>query len=133
MAAAAEEKTYSTGRRKTAVARVWLKPGSGAFLINERDDENYFERATGRMVIRQPFEETELLGKFDVLATVRGGGSNAQAGAIRHGITRALIKIDPALRSKLKQAGYVTRDPRKKERKKYGQRGARARFQFSKR
>ena len=133
MAAAAEEKTYATGRRKTAVARVWLKPGSGAFLINERDDENYFERATGRMVIRQPFEETELLGKFDVLATVRGGGSNAQAGAIRHGITRALIKIDPALRAKLKQAGYVTRDPRKKERKKYGQRGARARFQFSKR
>ena len=133
MPAAAEEKTYSTGRRKTAVARVWLKPGSGAFLINERDDENYFERATGRMVIRQPFEETELLGKFDVLATVRGGGSNAQAGAIRHGITRALIKIDPALRVKLKQAGYVTRDPRKKERKKYGQRGARARFQFSKR
>jgi small subunit ribosomal protein S9 len=133
MAAAAEEKTYATGRRKTAVARVWLKPGSGTFTINERDDENYFERATGRMVIRQPFEETELLGKFDVLATVRGGGSNAQAGAIRHGITRALIKIDPALRSKLKQAGYVTRDPRKKERKKYGQRGARARFQFSKR
>ena len=133
MAAAAEEKTYATGRRKTAVARVWLKPGAGTFTINERDDENYFERATGRMVIRQPFEETELLGKFDVLATVRGGGSNAQAGAIRHGITRALIKIDPALRSKLKQAGYVTRDPRKKERKKYGQRGARARFQFSKR
>ncbi len=133
MAAAAEEKTYATGRRKTAVARVWLKPGSGGFLINERDDENYFERATGRMVIRQPFEETELLGKFDVLATVRGGGSNAQAVAIRHGITRALIKIDPALRAKLKQAGYVTRDPRKKERKKYGQRGARARFQFSKR
>ena len=133
MAAAAEEKTYATGRRKTAVARVWLKPGSGTFTINERDDENYFERATGRMVIRQPFEETELLGKFDVSATVRGGGSSAQAGAIRHGITRALIKIDPALRSKLKQAGYVTRDPRKKERKKYGQRGARARFQFSKR
>jgi small subunit ribosomal protein S9 len=133
MAAAAEEKTYATGRRKTAVARVWLKPGSGSFTINDRDDENYFERATGRMVIRQPFEETELLGKYDVLATVRGGGSNAQAGAIRHGITRALIKLDPALRSKLKQAGYVTRDPRKKERKKYGQRGARARFQFSKR
>jgi len=133
MAAAAEEKIYATGRRKTAVARVWLKPGSGSFTINERDDENYFERATGRMVIRQPFEETELLGKYDVLATVRGGGSNAQAGAIRHGITRALIKIDASLRVKLKQAGYVTRDPRKKERKKYGQRGARARFQFSKR
>ena len=131
--ALAEERTYATGRRKTAVARVWLQPGSGKFTINDRDDENYFERATGRMVIRQPFEETELLGKYDVLATVRGGGSSAQAGAIRHGITRALIKIDPALRVKLKTAGYVTRDPRKKERKKYGQRGARARFQFSKR
>lgn len=131
--ATAEERTYATGRRKTAVARVWLQPGSGRFTINDRDDENYFERATGRMVIRQPLEETELLGKYDVLATVRGGGSSAQAGAIRHGITRALIKIDPALRIKLKTAGYVTRDPRKKERKKYGQRGARARFQFSKR
>ena len=131
--AIAEERTYATGRRKTAVARVWLQPGSGKFTINDRDDENYFERATGRMVIRQPLEETELLGKFDVLATVRGGGSSAQAGAIRHGITRALIKIDAALRIKLKSAGYVTRDPRKKERKKYGQRGARARFQFSKR
>jgi small subunit ribosomal protein S9 len=131
--AIAEERTYATGRRKTAVARVWLRPGSGQITINERDDENYFERATGRMVIRQPFEETELLGKYDVLATVRGGGSSAQAGAIRHGITRALIKIDAALRVKLKTAGYVTRDPRKKERKKYGQRGARARFQFSKR
>ena len=128
-----EERTYATGRRKTAVARVWLQPGSGKFTINDRDDENYFERATGRMVIRQPLEETELLGKFDVLATVRGGGSSAQAGAIRHGITRALIKIDGSLRIKLKTAGYVTRDPRKKERKKYGQRGARARFQFSKR
>jgi small subunit ribosomal protein S9 len=131
--ALAEERTYATGRRKTAVARVWLQPGSGKFTINDRDDENYFERATGRMVIRQPLEETELLGKYDVLATVRGGGSSAQAGAIRHGITRALIKIDAALRIKLKTAGYVTRDPRKKERKKYGQRGARARFQFSKR
>jgi small subunit ribosomal protein S9 len=128
-----EERTYATGRRKTAVARVWLRPGSGKFTINDRDDENYFERATGRMVIRQPLEETELLGKYDVLATVRGGGSSAQAGAIRHGITRALIKIDGSLRVKLKTAGYVTRDPRKKERKKYGQRGARARFQFSKR
>ena len=123
----------SNSWRAFGASRVWLKPGSGSFTINERDDENYFERATGRMVIRQPFEETELLGKYDVLATVRGGGSNAQAGAIRHGITRALIKIDPALRSKLKQAGYVTRDPRKKERKKYGRAGARKRFQFSKR
>ena len=127
------DRIYATGRRKTAVARVWLMPGNGRITINDREDENYFERATGRMVIRQPLEETEQLGKFDVLATVRGGGSSAQAGAIRHGITRALIKIDPEHRSKLKQAGYVTRDPRKKERKKYGQRGARARFQFSKR
>jgi len=131
--AKAEERTYATGRRKTAVARVWLQPGGGKITINDRDDENYFERATGRMVIRQPLEETELLGRYDVLATVRGGGSSAQAGAIRHGITRALIKIDSSLRIKLKTAGYVTRDPRKKERKKYGQRGARARFQFSKR
>jgi small subunit ribosomal protein S9 len=127
------DKVYATGRRKTAVARVWILPGSGQFKINDRDDENYFERATGRMVIRQPFEETETLGRYDVQASVRGGGSSAQAGAIRHGITRALIKLDPEHRSKLKQAGYVTRDPRKKERKKYGQRGARARFQFSKR
>lgn len=124
---------YATGRRKTAIARVWIKPGSGQFSINKRDDENYFERATGRMVIRQPFEETETLGKYDVVATVRGGGSSAQAGAIRHGITRALMSVDPNFRSSLKAAGYVTRDPRKKERKKYGQRAARARFQFSKR
>jgi len=129
----ATENFYATGRRKTAIARVWIKPGSGQFSINRRDDENYFERATGRMVIRQPFEETETLGKFDVLATVRGGGSSAQAGAIRHGITRALMLVNPEFRPALKTAGYVTRDPRKKERKKYGQRAARARFQFSKR
>jgi small subunit ribosomal protein S9 len=132
-AAAEEQKIYATGRRKTAVARVWLIPGEGRFLINERDDERYFGRATERMVIRQPLELTESLGKFDVLCTVRGGGTTAQAGAVRHGITRALLKVDAQLRVTLKQAGYVTRDPRKKERKKYGQRGARARFQFSKR
>ena len=128
-----DDRTYATGRRKTAVARVWLKDGSGKFLINDRDDDNYFERATGRMVIRQPFEEVELLGKFDVVATVAGGGMMSQAGAVRHGITRALMKVHPDLRPKLKGVGFVTRDPRKKERKKYGQRGARARFQFSKR
>jgi small subunit ribosomal protein S9 len=129
----AETKTYATGRRKTAVARVYLVPGSGNFLINGRDDESYFGRPTCSMVVRQPFEEVELLGKFDVDARVDGGGVNSQAGAVRHGITRALMKLDAGLRSKLKSAGYVTRDPRKKERKKYGQRAARARFQFSKR
>jgi len=133
MAKITKDKTYATGRRKTAVARVWLGPGSGQFTINERTDEDYFQRATGRMVIRQPMEELDRLGQYDVIATVRGGGTSAQAGAIRHGITRALISIDPEVRSSLKSVGYVTRDPRKKERKKYGQKGARARFQFSKR
>lgn len=129
----ADTRTYATGRRKTAVARVFLTPGSGQFTINDRDDENYFTRATARMVIRQAFEEVGVLGQYDVWATVRGGGMTSQAGSIRHGITRALCKIDPENRAKLKAAGYVTRDPRKKERKKYGQRGARARYQFSKR
>lgn len=129
----ADDRTYATGRRKTAVARVWLLPGSGKFTINDRDDEIYFSRATARMVIRQPFEELENLGDYDVWCTVRGGGISSQAGAIRHGITRALIKVNAESRVPLKAAGYVTRDPRKKERKKYGQRGARARFQFSKR
>ncbi len=127
------ETTYSTGRRKTAIARVFIKPGSGDIVINHRPDDNYFSRATARMVIRQPFEEVNLTGQYDVFCTVKGGGMSSQAGAIRHGITRALMKVDPELRGRLKQAGYVTRDPRKKERKKYGQRGARARFQFSKR
>jgi small subunit ribosomal protein S9 len=127
------EKIYATGRRKTAIARVWLQPGEGTFTINRRTDEDYFPRPTARMVIRQPFEEVALLGQYDVIATVRGGGTQAQAGAVRHGITRALMKTDSELRGKLKAAGYVTRDPRKKERKKYGQAAARARFQFSKR
>ena len=129
----ADDRIYATGRRKTAVARVWITPGSGQFTINSRNDEIYFTRATARMVIRQALEESEQDGKFDVWATVKGGGMSSQAGAIRHGITRALIKSDPALRGVLKSAGYVTRDPRKKERKKPGQKGARARFQFSKR
>ncbi len=129
----ADNRIYATGRRKTAVARVWLAPGSGNFMINDRDDETYFARPTARMVIRQPFEELETLGNYDVVCTVKGGGMSSQAGAIRHGITRALIKVDMENRAKLKTAGYVTRDPRKKERKKYGQKGARARFQFSKR
>jgi small subunit ribosomal protein S9 len=129
----ADDRTYATGRRKTAVARVWLKPGSGKFTINKQDDEIYFSRPTSRMVIRQPLEELEVLDKWDVWATVKGGGMMSQAGAVRHGITRALIAVNAEDRPKLKAAGYVTRDPRKKERKKPGQRGARARFQFSKR
>jgi small subunit ribosomal protein S9 len=127
------EKTYSTGRRKTAVARVWLTPGEGRIIINDRPDDDYFSRPTARMVIRQALEEVNLLTTYDIHATVRGGGISSQAGAIRHGITRALMKVDSELRPKLKAAGYVTRDPRKKERKKYGQKSARARFQFSKR
>lgn len=127
------QKTYATGRRKTAVARIWLTAGEGKIVINNRPDDDYFSRPTARMVIRQALEEVSLLGQYDVEATVRGGGISSQAGAIRHGITRALMKIDGELRPKLKLAGYVTRDPRKKERKKYGQKAARARFQFSKR
>ena len=127
------EKTYATGRRKTAIARVWLTAGEGKFTINERGDEDYFSRPTARMVIRQALEEVELVSTYDIHVTVKGGGISSQAGAIRHGITRALMKIDAGLRPKLKAAGYVTRDPRKKERKKYGQKAARARFQFSKR
>jgi small subunit ribosomal protein S9 len=131
--AARTEAIYATGRRKTAIARVWLTPGSGAIKINKRDIDNYFGRATSKMVLRQPLEATETVGRYDVLVNVCGGGLAGQAGAIRHGITRCLMKISPAFRPVLKKAGYVTRDPRKKERKKYGQRGARARFQFSKR
>lgn len=127
------EKTYATGRRKTAIARVWLSAGDGQIVINDRPDDDYFSRPTARMVIRQALEEVNLLAQYNVRATVVGGGISSQAGAIRHGITRALMKIDSELRPKLKLAGYVTRDPRKKERKKYGQRAARARFQFSKR
>ncbi len=131
--ATATAKTYATGRRKTAIARVWLVPGGGTFTINDRQDDEYFRRPTAMMIVRQPFEEVGLLGQYDVHATVRGGGIQSQAGAVRHGITRALMKLDSELRPKLKAVGYVTRDPRKKERKKYGQRAARARFQFSKR
>lgn len=127
------QKTYATGRRKTAVARVWLTAGEGKIIINDRPDDDYFSRPTARMVIRQALEEVALLEQYNIVATVRGGGISSQAGAIRHGITRALMKVDSDLRPKLKAAGYVTRDPRKKERKKYGQKAARARFQFSKR
>ena len=125
--------TYATGRRKHAVARVWLQPGNGKVEINQRSLEQYFGRETSRMVFRQALELTETTDRFDVFCNVSGGGLSGQADAIRHGISRALIKIDPALRPPLKKAGYLTRDARAKERKKYGQRGARARFQFSKR
>ena len=124
---------YATGRRKRAVARVWLQPGNGKVEINQRTLENYFGRETSRMVFRQALELTETTGQYDVFVNVSGGGLSGQADAIRHGISRVLIKVDAAYRPALKKAGYLTRDARQKERKKYGQRGARARFQFSKR
>jgi small subunit ribosomal protein S9 len=124
---------YSVGRRKQAVARVWMMPGAGKIEINHRDVDHYFGRATSKMILRQPLELTETLGRYDIYITVAGGGLSGQADAIRHGITRALMKINASFRPALKKEGYVTRDPRIKERKKYGQRGARARFQFSKR
>ena len=124
---------YGTGRRKTAVARVRLKEGEGQIVVNRQPLGEYFGRATLRMVIAQPLKLTGLDGKYDVIANVRGGGSTGQAEAIRHGISRALLEVDGGLRSTLRKAGLLTRDPRIKERKKYGQRGARARFQFSKR
>ena len=124
---------YATGRRKRAVARVWLQPGSGKIAINHRTLEDYFGRETSRMVFRQAFELTETSGRFDVFVNVSGGGLSGQADAIRHGVSRALLKVEPTYRPALKKAGYLTRDARQKERKKYGQRGARARFQFSKR
>jgi len=124
---------YATGKRKTAVARIWLQPGSGAILVNGRPADEYFERLTSRMVARQSLELLESADKYDIRATVAGGGHSAQAEAVRHGISRALIAEDPERRKVLKRAGYLTRDARKKERKKYGQPGARKRFQYSKR
>ena len=124
---------YGTGRRKTAAARVFLKPGSGTMQINDRPLDDYFPNEVLKMVIKQPLLLTETAEKFDITVTVAGGGSAGQAGAIRHGISRALLEYDVELRDRLKSAGFLTRDPRKKERKKYGQKGARARFQFSKR
>ncbi|MFQ5827774.1 MAG: 30S ribosomal protein S9 [Candidatus Methylomirabilia bacterium] len=124
---------YGTGRRKTSVARVWLRPGQGTITINRRAFEDYFPRETLRMLIYQPFQLTETTGQFDVLANVGGGGSAGQAGAVRHGIARALLAFDDKLRQALKRAGVLTRDPRMRERKKYGQPGARKQFQYSKR
>ena len=124
---------YGTGRRKTAAARVYLRPGAGAMNINGRGLDSYFPNEVLKMVIKQPLLLTETAEKFDIYVTVAGGGSAGQAGAIRHGISRALLEYNGELRDRLKSAGLLTRDPRKKERKKYGQKGARARFQFSKR
>lgn len=124
---------YGTGRRKTSTARVYLRPGSGAITVNKREFNAYFPNEALQMIIRQPLRFTETVEKFDILVNVDGGGTAGQAGAVRHGITRALIEFNADLRSTLKKAGLITRDPRKKERKKYGQKGARKRFQFSKR
>ena len=124
---------YGTGRRKSSTARVYLRPGQGEFLINRRSMESYFKNLTLRMLVKQPFEVTETSGKFETIVNVNGGGPSGQAGAVRHGIARALLEYDGELRKTLKKSGFLTRDSRIKERKKYGQPGARKRFQFSKR
>ncbi|MBC2713893.1 MAG: 30S ribosomal protein S9 [Desulfobacteraceae bacterium] len=124
---------YATGRRKTAVARTWLKPGKGEIIINNKPMNEYFTVDAAKQITAQPLELTNTVGEFDIRVTVKGGGTVGQAGAVRHGITQALFLINPDFRAILKRAGFVKRDPRKKERKKYGQKGARARFQFSKR
>jgi small subunit ribosomal protein S9 len=128
-----ENTYYATGRRKTAIARTWIKPGSGEIVINNRPVEEYFPIETIRTDMIQPFKITNTFGSYDVKATVVGGGIAGQADAVRHGITRALVIVNPDFRLTLKRAGFIKRDPRVKERKKYGQKGARARFQFSKR
>jgi small subunit ribosomal protein S9 len=128
-----EERYYATGKRKSAVARVWMWPGDGKITINKHPLDDYVKRETAKMVVRQPLEVTETLGKYDIYVNVRGGGISGQAGAIKHGISKALLEINPDFRSVLKKAGFLTRDSRIKERKKYGQAGARARFQYSKR
>jgi small subunit ribosomal protein S9 len=124
---------YATGKRKTSIARTWLKPGTGAIIVNNLPVEQYFPIETTRLELIQPLKLTKTDGAYDVTATVKGGGTIGQASAIRHGITRALISANPDFRAALKKAGFVKRDPRVKERKKYGQKSARARFQFSKR
>lgn len=128
-----QEQFYATGRRKTAIARVWLTPGDGNVAVNKQNPENYFGGIFFESKLGRPFAVTETVNKYDVHATVKGGGKSAQVDALVHGISRALQEIDPEMRLPLKRAGLLTRDPRAKERKKYGQRGARARFQFSKR
>lgn len=124
---------YATGKRKTAIARVRMLPGEGNLKINNRTLNDYFERETSKMIIRQPLVLTETSGKYDIYVNVKGGGTNSQAGAIKHGISKALLEVNADFRKILKKAGFLTRDSRVKERKKYGQRKARAKFQFSKR
>ena len=129
----AQGRAYATGRRKDAVARVWIKPGSGKIMVNGRDETVYFARPVLRMIVRQPLVAAGRDGQFDVIVTVSGGGLSGQAGAVRHGISRALVAYEPALRATLKPGGFLTRDPRTVERKKYGRPKARRSFQFSKR
>ncbi len=129
----ADNKYYGTGRRKKSVARVYLAPGTGKITINKRDIDDYLGMETLKVTVRQPLVATDTLGKYDVMVNVKGGGYTGQAGAIRHGIARALLQVDPEYRPVLKKAGYLTRDPRMKERKKYGLKGARRAPQFSKR
>ena len=129
----AQGRAYATGRRKDAVARVWLKPGNGTITVNGRDQSIYFARPTLRLVINQPFDVAQRQGQYDVVCTVSGGGLSGQAGAVKHGIAQALSRFEPALRPMVKQAGFLTRDPRVVERKKYGRAKARRSFQFSKR
>ena len=129
----AEKTIVATGRRKTSVARVFLRPGKGSLRINNRTLQDYFGRETARMIVLQPFQVTQTAGNFDIEVNVDGGGNSGQAGAIRHGITRALMEFNPDLRPSLKKAGFVTRDPRAVERKKYGRHKARKRPQYSKR
>jgi len=126
-------RSYATGKRKNSIARVWIKPGSGKITVNGRDQEVYFARPVLRLIIRQPFEVAERLDQYDVIATVKGGGLSGQAGAVKHGISKALTYYEPALRGALKSAGFITRDSRVVERKKYGKAKARKSFQFSKR
>ena len=128
-----ENMTYATGRRKTSVARTWLKPGKGDIVINNKPIDEYFSLETAKQILTQPLVLTNTVGEYDIKINVQGGGIIGQAGAVRHGITQALFLMNPDFRQMLKKAGFVKRDPRKKERKKYGQKGARARFQFSKR
>jgi small subunit ribosomal protein S9 len=132
-AATTVSRYYATGKRKNSIARVWMMPGNGKIIINDKPMDQYFGRDVLKMIIRQPFEVTGTLDKFDVFVSVLGGGNSGQAGAIRHGISKALLAVDAESRGKLRKEGLLTRDPRAKERKKYGQKGARARFQFSKR
>jgi small subunit ribosomal protein S9 len=128
-----EQRFYATGKRKTAIARVWLQSGSGQIVINKSPSDQYLDRETSKMVIAQPLVLTGTLGKVDISVNVLGGGISGQAGAIRHGISKALLELNPEFREVLKRAGFLTRDSRVKERKKYGRKSARARFQYSKR